>query len=153
MEAFQTHIRTNNSLYNSCCWTGNCGASDIFSDKYSVIIKEVDKIITGESCRDAGFDRMMALSQPGYSAEKDPRFILVFFYQRWIVVFSCSVLLISVFLRIYQENKHDTFPANILKIQYGRLSKTNAALFMLTHVSASNHTAASVLVWDRKCNF
>ena len=54
---------------------------DIFSDKYNLIIKEVDKIITGESCRDAGFDRMMALSQPGYSAEKDPRFILVFFYQ------------------------------------------------------------------------
>ena len=36
---------------------------DIFSDKYNFIIEEVDKIITGEGCRDAGFDRTKAHSQ------------------------------------------------------------------------------------------
>uniref|UniRef100_A0A3Q3WQ45 Uncharacterized protein n=1 Tax=Mola mola TaxID=94237 RepID=A0A3Q3WQ45_MOLML len=35
-----------------------------------------------EGSRNAWFNRMMALSQPGYSAEKDPGLILVFFYQR-----------------------------------------------------------------------
>ena len=40
--------------------------SDIFSDKYNFIIEEVDRIITGEGCGDAGFDRMVVLSQPGY---------------------------------------------------------------------------------------
>ena len=54
---------------------------DIFSNKYNLIIKEVQKIITGKGWRNAGFDRTVALSQPGYSAEKDPGFILVFFYQ------------------------------------------------------------------------
>ena len=53
---------------------------DIFSDKYNFIIEEFHKVITGKGFRDAGFGRMVALSQPGYSAEKDPWFILVFFY-------------------------------------------------------------------------
>ena len=72
MKALQTYIRTNSSLYNSCCSTGICGALDIFSDKYNLVIEEVHKIITGKGSRDAGLNRMVALSQPGYSAEKDP---------------------------------------------------------------------------------
>ena len=55
--------------------------SDIFSDKYDFIIEELHKIITGEGSRNAGFNRMMAPSQPGYSAKKDPQLIFVFFCQ------------------------------------------------------------------------
>ena len=53
----------------------------IFSPKFNFIIEECHKIITGKGCRNAGFNRTRALSQPGYSAKKDPGFILVFFYQ------------------------------------------------------------------------
>ena len=54
---------------------------DIFYDKCNFIIEEVHKIIVGEDSGKAGFNRMMALSQLGYSAEKDPWLVLVFFYQ------------------------------------------------------------------------
>ena len=35
-------------------------------------MEKVHKIITGEGSMNVWFNRMMALSQPGYSAEKDP---------------------------------------------------------------------------------
>ena len=55
--------------------------SDIFADKYNFIIEEVYKIMTGEGSRNAGFNRKMALSQPGCIPEKDPGLILVLFHQ------------------------------------------------------------------------
>ena len=78
--SFQTYIRTNNSLKNSCCLIGICEALDIFYDKYNSIIEEVHKILIDEGCMGARFNRMMVLSQPGHSAEKDPRLIHVLFY-------------------------------------------------------------------------
>ena len=54
------------------------------SDKFNIIIiiiEEVHKIIIDEGSRNAWFNRMIALSQHGYSPEKDPGLILVFFYQ------------------------------------------------------------------------
>ena len=70
MEAFQTYIKTNSDLYNSCCWTGiwTGKVQDIFSDKCNFILEDIHKIITGEGSRNACFNRMMALSQPGYPA-------------------------------------------------------------------------------------
>ena len=42
---------------------------DILSDKYDFIIEEVHKIIRGGGSWNAGFNRMMTLSQPCYKAE------------------------------------------------------------------------------------
>ena len=53
---------------------------DIFSDKGHFIIEDVHIIITGKGSRNAWFNRMMAVSQPGYRAEKVPEPVLVFFH-------------------------------------------------------------------------
>ena len=51
-----------------------------FSDKYNFFEEEIHKIIAGEGSRNAGFNKMMALNQPGYTAKKNHVLIIVFFY-------------------------------------------------------------------------
>ena len=51
---------------------------DIVSNNF--IIEEVNKMIADEGSRKFCFNRMMALSHPGYRAEKDPGLTRVCFY-------------------------------------------------------------------------
>ena len=74
MEALQTNIRTNNGLIILVA-----ELESVVSDKYNFIIEDVYKIITDEGSRNAGFNIMMALNQPGYRAENDSGLIIVFF--------------------------------------------------------------------------
>ena len=49
-------------------------------DKYNFAVEEFIKSLQTKALGMQNFNRMIALIQPGYSAEKDLGFTLVFFY-------------------------------------------------------------------------
>lgn len=67
MGAFQTYIRTNNNLDNSCCLTAICEMKDVFSDKYN-FRRSSQYYVNYECPRTVWFNIMMGLSEPDYIA-------------------------------------------------------------------------------------
>ena len=51
------------------------------SNSNNFIIKEVHEVIATQVYGDTWFNRAVTLCQPGYSAEEEPRVVLMFFYQ------------------------------------------------------------------------
>ena len=96
--------------------------------------KYVLKIIIVEGSRNAWFNRIMAFSQLGYSAEKKLVIILVFFCYCWIAFFSCMAMGLPVYVKTILTSQARLFKFSRMQFLFNLwVLSFNLQVLMLYH--------------------